>query len=172
MSDVAMEETYMDVRSLIGGVCHDFRRAYGGDVEEYFAHASATYVDAYNDHNPDYPFPVWVRMKVWSSLLDQYRVHARRLKALPRVGMEACAGLAVYDRPAFRLDEFASDLSDDARTAIRLILEPPAELTATAEERGGYGLNWRSALRDYLHASGWSTRRVSAAFHEIKAALS
>ena len=65
-----------------------------------------------------------------------------------------------------------TELSEDAKMVVSLVLQPPAELYYESVRRGDKPRNLRSALRDYLHAIGWGLERVAESFSEIKDVLS
>jgi DNA-directed RNA polymerase specialized sigma24 family protein len=186
-SEVAITETYLEVEKLIFDTVHRFIRLYGGDFEEYVAESNVVYMKVYEAFDPERgAFSTLLVTSIWNRLIDvsydrseAMKVHGASLDAAKDDG-GSLAEMVADHRPAnFNLEEFASDLTEDAKSVLRMVLKSPKEfgphLSDMIEEvamgKGGENRNWRSTIRNYLWEVGWSVERISKTFSEIGAAL-
>lgn len=169
----AATETYADVEKLIYDTAWKFRKQFGGDIDELIADANTHFMRAYTATSFD-PlkscFTTWVRNIVWRGLLaDHTTARRRRVRVIPTdVEFQEPAK---EDRSG-KIGEMLTELSEDAKMVVSLVLQPPAELYYESVRRGDKPRNLRSALRDYLHTIGWGLERVAESFSEIKDVLS
>lgn len=162
----AISETYVDVERYLWDLSHQFKRQYGGDLEEIIGEARLHYVRAFRTHEQSKGglFTSWLRSKVWWGLLDRKRKEARHASRLTRVDLD-------LDKLPSRRG-LASILSDstneDVATLMELLRESPGELRALlrmAPERR------RNGLWDYLRGVGWTAQRIRETFEEILEAM-
>jgi hypothetical protein len=168
----AAEETYKDSTKTLTETVGAFQRRYGGDLAELRADADSMFMKAY-DQEPA-PHLTWeqhLRGWIWFGLFDLYRVRARRAVSTPIIHMEFPQEIQAKKEEVWDEETFVAELTPDACTVLQLTLHTPKELHATAEEKGGSPRNVRSTLRKYLRGLGWTTRRVTESFQEIKNAL-
>ena len=162
-------ETYRDVEKLIYRTCYDFARRYGGDIDELVSTGNEAYACAYNSYDPSRNalFSTWVRTQVWYALMNERKARYRI--------RERCAGddteTWARNESEFDMDEFAIGLSPDSQHILGLLQTPPAALADVATAKGDHGINWRSTLKSYLRAAGWTHARVAESFAEIAQAL-
>lgn len=160
-------ETYHDVKGLIETLVTKFHRRCGGDREELVAIANVGYCKAYNDYNPALgAFTTAVWTYVWRELQGSLR-HTMKHR-LCRTG----TAIALEEAPD-RVDDdfdqvsFAESLGEDARVVLWLIFDPPQDLQATADAKGGHPLNLKSTVKQYLHDIGWGAKRIVESFTEV-----
>ena len=158
--------TYEDVELLIYKTANRFARQYGKDVDECISIANESYLDAYADHDPRKgKFSTCVVTYAWNAMRNYYRSERRHDR---EQATDDLSGYGVEDGPVVDLDE----LSEDARHAAMLALDPPAELASQAKAKGGHCHNWRSTIREYLAGLGWAAARIAESFEEIRTVLS
>lgn len=188
-----IDDTYEDVKKLISHIVTAFHRSYGGDWEEMFAESNIVFMNVYKAFDPARgSFTSVLGTSIENRLKDLMFHNARRktwsLDADGSGGKFGSNGVAMLgrkdnhrmtlaadipDRPdcTFHLEQFAENLSKDAVTVLKLILDSPAELAAMAEAKGGTPRNWRSTVRDYLAGLHWHASRIAESFSEIQEVL-
>lgn len=180
VSNYGMTETFYDVENLMYDTINQFRRSYpyAGDAEELLSQSQQIFMRAYRTHLPSMgKFSSWFRFLQWKILLENVRRNAMRNARMTRVDVEEMDSLGTTPLPRFNLEEFAEelacDLSEDAKTVMRLTVDAPMEVLIALEQRGGK-MNPRSvkaSLREFLKDVGWTTERVTESFTEITKAL-
>ena len=173
MNAIIAEEAYQEVRPMIGKVCDDFHRRFGGDRDEQWSVANEMFLRAYQRHDPERAaFTTHVWRQTWYGLMKHQAketIRAGREKPLEREGL-------VPDRRSFSLDDFLEGLSEDGRKVAGLALSLPFDLVlALRKGRGGRDredpVRVREAIVGHLTDSGWSEERIRAAWTEISDAL-
>lgn len=154
--------------------CHQYRRRYGGDWDDWLSAAHVGYARAVDTGKPEFDsrrkvwvcpshgvhFSTWLHWCVESQLRKEVgrRVREAQRRAVTRDNsLRGCAA-----RPRFRLRRLLFELSDDAAHVVGLLLERPEPLPSSK----------RKAVVGLLAELGWCGRQVVAAFSEIRAALS
>lgn len=164
------EETYHDVENLIYDLCWQFKRKFGGDINELIADANTHFMRAYQAQSFDpskSKFSTWVSNIVWRGLLcDHTRDRTRRVQVIASEKMDLNEA-----KLESKLLAAMAELTGDAATVLRLVVDMPEELAAASRARGGQPRNIRSALREYLAGIGWSYERVAESFDEIRSIL-
>ena len=166
----AVATSYEDFQETIRVTVLAFAKRFGGRVDGYMADCNLIFVEAHRD------FPRWshtrttyegnLRKWIWNELLDARRVQLSRNKKLAY--SSASCELAM-DGDTMHLDD--ATLSIDARLALRLVIDAPADLRRTVAAKGDQPRNWRSTIRQHLIDMGWTTARVNESFDEIREAL-
>ena len=169
-SQAAVEDMYHDLRGRIRQHANLFAYKYGQDPAECFGEACLIFMEAvrgsydsarggFRDH---------VNYRVWCGLMDRYRPAFRRYKNTKCVSRKP-ERLGRTDPRPFELPDW---LSDDGRHVVGLLLDtPPALADAIRSDRHPGRASIRAALTAHLTAAGWSPRRVTVAFREIRRAL-
>ncbi|MBU1067226.1 hypothetical protein KKE60_05535 [Patescibacteria group bacterium] len=171
-------EGYELVRNLIFDQVHKFSRRYGGDFDELVGEANLAFVKGHNQFitgmrpsgKPfDTTYATEIRRWVWFELFDAMRTRLQRQARAQMISV----GDMDYPVQSFEFDvtDWAAGLSSDASYVVELLLDPPEDVEEIIMAKGGEPRNFRSTVRAYLVASGWSARRISEAFAEIKEAL-
>ncbi len=171
---------YELVKGLIFDQVYKFRRRYGGDVEELTSEAHLAFMKGHtqfvtgtrpNGKPLDAPYATEIRRWVWFELFDAMRARIQQEQRATVVPYDD--SLAFPDRlPDFDIITWTDGMSDDARRAVALVLDPPEPIEEEAQAKGGSPRNYRSTVRAYLRgAEEWTVRRVNDAFAEIRRAL-
>lgn len=174
-------ETYLDVEKMIYAVVNEFHGTFGGDWDEYVAEANLTFKQVYDSYDPTkgaLTNVLWT--SIWRKLTKVNRKNIRS-RAFHKVSLDAADGnyntLAAHiqDRPDCTFDfvafAAAAKLTEDAKTVIGLVLDPPEKVEKVAKAKGDLPMNWRSTLREYLRDIGWAAARISESFEEVREAL-
>jgi hypothetical protein len=166
-----LDTAYEDVEHLVTRTVADFIRRYGGDYNELRGEAHAMFMLAYNRFEPDRfqaSFSTYVRWVVWKGLLELQRRTMRHKGKVSFTDADLDLHHASRD---FNLLEFLDDLSDDAATLVRLVLDTPRGLACIIEREGATPQVYKSVLKEYLSGLGWTGKRVTESFKEIRKAL-
>ena len=171
------EKLFYEVENLLKYLSHRFIKRFGGDFDEVLSEANLGFVQAFQTFNPDKgaKFSTWVHLKVWRKLQEIYRSQKRlqnlefttnteelwqgaNLKRLDTQNWRIC-----WDKIPERIKPL--DLSEDANTIIRLVLQSPKEFF-------GSGKKPKKLLRRTLTTKfGWSPARIFQSFLEIQNAI-
>lgn len=182
-----IDETYEDVEKLIYHTVWGFISSHGGDFDELCSIANQVFMDVYNGGwQPDKgtTFTGFLALCITRRLQDNYWNEKRHQMASldysnecsyddGTFGSVSSAGEVEDYRCStkFNFSDFTEEMSEDAKTVVKLVLETPAELTEVAMGKGGDPRNWRSTIRDFLCSIGWSYERVSKSFNEVRGTL-
>ena len=176
MQTKPIDDTYADVERLIYFSVRKFQRRFGGDFDHYLSEANLIFLKVYNKEIDPAKgtFSTLLCHSIYKQLLNKmpdrrYKVFS--LDEKTRDGTSYANTVADTSR-AFDLEGFCEDLSEDAATVLKLVLDAPTELADIAMGKGDSPCNWRSTVRNYLRQMGWPTGRITETFDEIKGALS
>ena len=161
--------TYEDVRLLILDTVHKFCAAYKQDWEECVSEANVIFLSAFDSYDGDRAaFTTWVRYKIWMGLLRFLQLRMKR--DAKRIDLEEADTVRAHERPRFDLGLFVADLSDDAATMVRLVLEPARDILLAVRGRDNNRTRL-AAIRAYLQDSGWCYGRIEDAVEEVTEAM-
>lgn len=164
-------------RDVVVGQAHRFSRRFGCDPDEAESDAQLAFLRAHASYvTGRWPsgtpvvcsFDIMLRRWIWYTLLDAMRVRMAQQRRLP---IEPCEYLDALPLQTDGFSVYGLGLSEDAIYAALLVLNPPDDVEAVAEAKGGEPRNYRSTVRAYLRAAGWRNDRISSAFGEIREAL-
>lgn len=162
--DIAWEKHHKQVYNIV----HKFRARHPLPLEDLISQAKLGFVEACHTHNPaKSKLSTWVHWGVWYSLQNYTNDEAKWYN----VKRELVGDHKDKD-PTFDPVKFCSNLSKDASTIIRLVLEPPPDITVEARElhhRPERAM--RGAVIEFLRDIGWALSRIAESFSEIKQAL-
>lgn len=172
------EETYFDVSDMLDATTKKFMRRFNrfpDQYEELRADANTYYLEAYRSFRSDggLSFRRWVFKRVWFGLLDSIRKEAFRAARLKKNPLPDENELPTHQQK-FSLLELLDELSEDARTIVELVLDPPLDVRLHVEcrrQKKTTRNNVVASFREYLRDLGWSARRIADSFDEISAAL-
>ena len=179
-----IDETYEDVEKLIYWHAHRFIQGHGGEFEELVSIANQVFMDSYEqfDISKGVDFSTYLGINIVRRFQDNYWYEKKR--EMPSLDwqneFESEGGTFkkfasdVEDyrcTTKFSFEDFTEEMSEDAKTVIRLAIDTPAELAEVAFGKGGDPRNWRSTIRDFLCSMGWSYERVSRTFEEVRGSL-
>jgi hypothetical protein len=151
----AIEETLKDVQGLLIKAATKIHHSYGGDLEEYISDAYFLYLVNFDKHSKlkkEYPFPLWIYLKVLYGLVDRKRTEQKRQE---RTGMIVYHALDFSDQFVSR--DWVEELSEEARDVINLILRTDKPN--------------RRTVRCELIRLGWTEEQVNDCFLEIRGAM-
>lgn len=147
-----------------------------GESDDYLSEAyigSQRAIDSWNLARLQ-GLPIKASLKSWVKRCARYRMlellrESRRRQMATGLDLDA----KVDDRSRFRREEFARELSDDARRVVQLALDPPAEVDDRVREVDRWERAWakRRALVEFLREAGWCAYRIAESFREIADAL-
>ncbi len=167
-----IDQTYPKVERMVQQIVWRFRANHGGEFDELMAEASLHFVRAYEEYEEGHGATplTWVRFKVTKGLLETARQMSKREALLPRTELD----WDCQPQPSrFDIERFLADLSEDAQTTVRLIIEPPPDVIFNAHQ--SYGPNnpqsLRAAVEEFLADIGWGVERITESFSEIAEAL-
>ncbi len=170
----ATTETYFDVQNLIFDTVWKFQRQNGGDFDEMVAEANLIYMKCFISHNPnESQFSTWLRFTLWKGLINFRRFIREENKYMTIQYIEEIENFHLYPAPSYiPFWDLVSELSDDTKTIVSLILEPPEIMQSAALRKGTAPCNIKTALRIYLsYILGWSASQIKDSFKEITAVL-
>jgi len=170
------EELYEEVKDTVIDTARAFARKFRQHEEDMVADAHMAFMKGHSailrgkNNSPNHR--VEIKRWVWYELFDEYRTRTRnRHKVKVKVeGGEFIDNIPTTHNREFLVDFFDA-LSEDAKQAAMLVLDPPADVAQTARAKGGTDCNLRSTVRQHLRAGGWGVERINAAFSEVVAAL-
>jgi len=167
----AIEETYEDVKLLLHSICHQFMSQKGiahHYYDEWHAEALLCYVSAYRSFEPNYGrFTTWLWSCVWHGLNRKFCRDARHHKT----AHPTLKDFRQIEGPGrlFKMGEFFSSLSEDARIVVRLVFgvscrrwDEPRRMTRN---------EMRLLVICLLQDMGWTYDRIKTSFGEIRRAL-
>ncbi len=170
----ATTETYRDIRNLIFDTVWKFQKQYGGDFDEMVAEANLIYMKCFISHNPNKSrFSTWLRFHLWKGLIDFKRFIREENKYVRIERFEEIENFHLYPAPSYiPLWDLVSELSNDAKTIVSLILEPPGIMQSAALRKGTAPCNIKRALQIHLsYILGWSANQIKDSFQEITTVL-
>ena len=167
---LAETETYHDVARLIDKLAGDAVRRHGGCWEDYVSAGNAAFVDAYRsyDNTKGTSFSTWVWWKIRGAIsaeIKKTKVQSHTVASGKDNNLDELTGRSNFD-----LSRFASELSEDARTVIKLVLESSDHIKDVLHHRDA-GPTIKHGLRRKLSAMRWTLERILESFDEIREAL-
>jgi hypothetical protein len=172
----AVAVTFEDVERLIYQAVHDFRRRYGGDVEDLKSQAYLLFMKAYERYDRRKgSFSTWCYEVVYLGLLQDLRrqLHRRSRVRVVNADVDRLARKRPARQASFDLRDFLDGLSDDARLVVKTVTGTSREYRSYLQMRGDELSTFfmRNALRDLLKDHGWDGARIRTAFTEVADAL-
>jgi DNA-directed RNA polymerase specialized sigma24 family protein len=157
--EVEATKTYAEIEKLLQKICWAFQRRYGGEFDDLMSTANMTWLTA-PAHDPERAaYSTYIYQRVWNALRNERRANETYHHYVgtrePSKLMDEC-----YDLPGM-------ELGPDAETVVGLALDPPAPL----RRDGAYAPGRRNALVRYLRGLGWTAKRITESFDEIRSAL-
>lgn len=169
MTQAAIQATYEIADKLLHKLVYDFHRQYKGDIEELRNEALLHFMRAYHSYDRSLAsFNTWMGNQVWRGLLSSKIKATKRAMQLPR----SFPSLDSLKAPVkFDLDAWLLQLSDDAKYAAGLAINPPKSLAKRIKQKGGGAQRIRKAIRDHLSHKRWDEKRIETTFSEIRKSL-
>lgn len=161
------EQNYVDVSRLVNKLAWNYVKTHGGDFDEVLAQANEAYVMAAASYVPEKSrFTTWVYQQVWFRLRKIRRGRSVRTVELTEEALEQREAKTNW------LECLMAEISDDARTVVRVLVESPTDVLKALFGARPCGVKARKKLLRHMRREhGWSIARVLSAFSEIKEAL-
>ena len=169
----ALTETYLDVRLMLFKLAHRFAVCYGVPVEDLISEANFSFVRAFRRYDPS-RFKAKARFSsvVYFAVTCDLKTYLKKQKKHRNLEEldDTNTGTTQPDR-SFRCT-VESELREDARYVVSLVLEAPAEL---AKAMQWHDVKTPSAslaiIREHLTDVGWEHTRITETFSEIRKVL-
>ncbi len=163
--DLASEVTYRETENTIYQLCWKAQKRWGGEFDDYLSSANVAWVNAYQkfDFSRGVKFNTYVYRAIWNALLDEYSSQVKWVKNNKSMPEEV-----EFAEKHSRFTSLMSDMSEDARIIIQLVLEAPSDLRDLLSAKQPQ--QSRQNLWAYLRGLGWSMARTVDAFSELKEA--
>jgi len=162
ISDVAREETYMDVKRLLCKIC--WNNICCCQFEDRLSAAHVAFARAYNSYDPTKgcfsTLVTWAVQNELKTQCKQCRNNARKNTYDNSIVDNSPA-------PSSNLDEMLQELSEDAQRVVGIILEAPGDVSALMMR----SRNPMALVRDMLVRNGWAMDRITNTFSELTGAF-
>ena len=164
----AADETYEDVRKMIYKMANDAVHKHGGDFDEYVSAGHEAFMDAYVSYKPEHEtaFSTWLWWKIRGAITGTIKKQYKWRERLD--AQQAVEDVTHVDR--FTLQAFTTDLSDDARTVVELLMQTPEEAIGLLHAKHT-GRRTRTELFRKLRGLRWTVLQIADSFREIREAL-
>ena len=163
-------EAYPEVEETLDNVSKWIVRKFGGHYDDVRADANYFFLQALDRYDPVHgPIEKWVRFRVYKNLLEVRSQELQRASKKKAVRLDA---IAVKQGTVFNVGEFLDGLTKDGRVVVSLALETPQEVQRALVRYGGdkpHHIRW--AVWEVLKQRGWSVKRATVTFKEVKEAL-
>ncbi len=164
----ARTETYIDLEGMIYAAVYRFTRRYRVEFDEALAIANLAFCQSFEGYDRKRAsFRTRVYQKIWSTLLEWHRTMMRR----HILGKVVDVDLERIHTPDDNIWDLVEELSSDAQSVARAVLDSPREIVHDILVNGDSPRAVRNALRDFFEDCGWSTSRLAAASEELSKAL-
>lgn len=167
LTELVETETYRDLERLVSKLIWWAVEYRGGRFDDYEDAAQEAYARAVRTHDPARGA---ITTHVWWCVSHKLAsVAARERKHRERCRTDLDLDLMPARTKAFDMEVLMLDLSDDARTVVRLVVEAPGDLARLCRMRR---MDWaQTLLWDTLKGLGWTVGRVVESFDEVREAL-
>ncbi len=172
---VAAEATYEDVKDLIHWSVSKFVRQYGGDFEDLVGEANLIFAELYAGTGRAFvrqgnrSFTSALAWLISHQLRDQLRYRIYRKNRCAVTYKETTPERPDQNQRQW-LTDFVDELSADAVTIVKIILETP-DTVLRQELEDIREVQPKKSLMAYLKQLGWSIDRIKHSFREIEEAL-
>jgi len=176
-SEVAITQTYEDVRLLIIDTVQNFCGSWGGyqEVEDMIGEANIVFLKVYDKWDESRgQFTTLLVTAIKNRLIDIQRKKKRQSRGIG----EVFSFDSIYDsRIAFKdflpvSPDHEYTLSESAEFVAKLALYPPKKVVSETTKRGNHLPNLRRAIRDHLKDLGWTGDAIRSTFLEIQETFS
>ena len=164
MRNVAVTDTFTDVKRLVSQVTKSFQRKYGGNWGDLISQAHLHYVEAFIDHTPAKgTFSNHVTHKIWWGLMNawkrnrQYDGRFRGEEKLDRRPLQSQPSSILYLRNLF------CQLSMDGREVVEMALDYSQPNISPFQTL--------VRLRMSLSKMGWTKERIESTFSEVRSTI-
>jgi len=165
-----IEETFYDVEESIKKIVWKFIANHGGEFDELKAEANYAFIRGmykYPHNEKRGSFRTWLYHIITTALADYLRFNYRP----PSASIDKFKNSIIKTQSSFSSIELLDGISQDARTIIILFLDTPKEIYDEALSNGKSHRHLKASLKRYLLQIGWTLKRITDSFEEIKNAL-
>lgn len=168
-----LTETYEDMRILIFDIVREFQRRYDGDIDDLMAQANLLYIYAYDKYDETKAkLSTWLTCRINYGLLTYIKAEYKQT----HLSINNEHTKIESETPnQFSIMELLDEMEQDALTILQLFLETPKDIIQNIIDEGkqmnhiqGY---MRKRIRNRMRQMGWTIRRITESFEEIKNAL-
>jgi len=159
-----MRENFDEVVSKL---VNFYTRRSSMDRDELSSIANEAFAMALSSYCPEKAsLTTWVSVTFRSIFLEQLRQRRRWVRTVPTDNLDHFPIKSQFDP-----GKFFAELSDDAQTIGELVFSSPREIRELVSEWQA-PLTSMSQLGRFLRKLGWTARRITESFQEIREALS
>jgi hypothetical protein len=131
-----------------------------------YAHALASY-----DPSRGASFSTWVYNQALGKLLSRQTRSTKQYATEKQVEDDGRLNRNESTRRCHLWEMLSSDLSEDARLLVEIVIDAPAEIAWAVGLGGRNPARARHSIYEYLRGTGWSFARISNAFLELRETL-
>ena len=174
----AMAEAFEDLKNMLYTLVKRFRARYRltgtrFEFDELMAEANYQFVEAWIRYDGEHgSIQTWVYYRVWINLFEKFRRYTRTASRTPIQTLSNKLGSCPLDTlpnktaSAIRLVELMDELTEDAATIVKLVIDKPGYVWRAENVSSN-----KMILRSYMRQLGWSVQRINNSFEEIASVL-
>lgn len=168
--DQAVTDTYEDVKKMIYKICHSYAARHQVAFEDVLSEGHRTFMKCFYNYNPDrFKTKAKFSSYLYFALSCELSTHLKkeyRHRGHQEIKDELLG--ATEGDANFRM-MLESELSEDAKGIVSLILDTPSDICVLYKWHDVRGKqSCLTALRSYLEDIGWGASRITESFNEIK----
>lgn len=167
----AIGATYEDVQAMITGAAAHYNHKCPVGFDYWLSEANWIFMEAYYSYDPGegMEFSSWLYFLLYRRLTSVTRKHARIAAQanLSRIREDV-------ESKKVRLQDFISNLSNDAKEVVSIIVDSPNDVKLallSRPTREPLPIKMKQCLLEFLSDIGWANDRIFDTFTEITEAL-
>jgi len=165
-----ISEAYEDLRLMVFNIAHRFSAKFKIPFEDMLGQAHVIFIQQMDRYDPAHgaKLGTWIFSKVTWGLMSWMRTELRHwhLDDADELDEEASNADSRF------LVEIVSELSDDARAVVQLILDAENDFKLTCRwNRAHTRSGMLRSLREHLEDIGWHSRQIKTCIQEIRHVL-
>jgi len=182
-----LAESFKEVQNMLHKIVLTHHKTYGGDLNDLFSEAQEIFLSAHMRHDElKGSLNTWIYIIVSHGLQEYGRQEARRLHGCKNISLEnlisknshgqtdSIIPIPIHIEAKKKrkdLEVLLSQIGDDCKNIIYLILFPPQDFEEEARKQKKPS-QWKNFIREYLHFNmKWTINRTKKAFDELKRAM-
>lgn len=170
-----LTETYEDMQNLVYEAAWKFYYIHGGDIDDLIGQANLSFIRAVDSHDESRSkLTTWICVCIKNDLRNNMKNEYKQTH-LTHISIDDennYLDIPTPDSDSFSIIELLDEMERDAHIILQLFLETPKEIIIDVLNEGkqinhiqGYV---RKRLRNRLRQMGWTIKRITEAFNEIK----
>lgn len=169
-----VEETYASVKRLLVKYAFDFKRKFGGDIDDLLSITDDAFLQAYRKYTPNRAkFSTFLCWVLRSNLMN----YVRKMKRNSRYKMHGI-GSAMYLSDSLNVpvdyflleNERLAGLSIDSKQFLELTIDHVDRAFSDVTDYVRVPDTWQG-IRDHLRRLGWTKARIAKCVNEIREML-